>query len=457
MKNFKFIAFSALIIGIVCGSMAARAVPVEEKKQEEIGDRVTLNFRESSIQEVFDVLSRKDKVNIILGKGVTGLVSVNLYNITVKEAIYRVAESAGFAVEFRNGDYVILDHKEAGLEHPNGLLQLRTFKVQYSDPKQVAEILTKYVSRYGKVTPLNDRRMIVIEDTAEFVERASKLLLELDAQPKQILIEAKVLEVTLDDGELYGVDWSKVFGSANGTSGSFGTSGLASGNAVNGPRQAGFFFGLANKNLELFLEAQSTKNRVKTLSTPKLLAMENQEARVSIGDSTGFKVTTTINQVTTESIQFLESGVILRVTPSVDQQGRVLLKVHPEVSSASLNAGIPSKKSTEVTTELLSEDGQAVFIGGLIKKISRKDKAGVPILGDIPGIGRLFSTTTESVNNTETVIIITPRIIQDPKAASEFTEEKLGQIDHASDLIADHQQKLESSQIKDKLDTAAPL
>ena len=106
---------------------------------------------------------------------------------------------------------------------------------------------------------------------------------------------------------------------------------------------------------------------------------------------------------------------------------------------------------------MYKRQGQAVFIGGLIKKISRKDKAGVPILGDIPGIGRLFSTTTESVNNTETVIIITPRIIQDPKAASEFTEEKLGQIDHASDLIADHQQKLESSQIKDKLDTAAPL
>ena len=68
--------------------MAARAVPVEEKKQEEIGDRVTLNFRESSIQEVFDVLSRKDKVNIILGKGVTGLVSVNLYNITVLSLIH---------------------------------------------------------------------------------------------------------------------------------------------------------------------------------------------------------------------------------------------------------------------------------------------------------------------------------------------------------------------------------
>ena len=446
MKMFRLTIFIFWVFGLSISSQMASAA---ESSNEAMGEKITLNFHESSIQEVFDVLSRKDKVNIILGKGVTGVVSVNLYNITVKEAIYRVAESAGYAVEYRNGDYVILDHKEAGLEHPNGLLQLRTFKVQYSDPKQVADILTKYVSRYGKVTPLNDRKMIVIEDTPEFVERIAKLLLELDAQPKQILIEAKVLEVTLDDGEIYGVDWSHVFGSTT----TIGINNLASGSAVNGPRQAGFFFGLANKNLELFLEAQSTRNRVKTLSTPKLLAMENQEARVSIGDSTGYKVTTTINQVTTESIQFLESGVILRVTPSVDQQGKILLKVHPEVSSATLNSGIPSKKSTEVTTELLSEDGQAVFIGGLIKKISKKDKTGVPILGDIPGVGRLFSSTTESVNNTETVIIITPRIIQNAQAATDFTTEKSEQIDNTDAQILEHQIDLESNALKDKLET----
>jgi type II secretory pathway component GspD/PulD (secretin) len=434
--------------------MTSLTAEASSEKPEQIGELVSLNFRESSLQEVFDILSRKDKVNIILGKGVTGNVSVNLYNISVKEAIYRVAESAGYAVEFRNGDYVVLDRKDTGLDHFGGLTQLKTLKVQYSDPQQVADILGKYLSRYGKVTPLLARKMIVIEDTPEFVERATKLLIELDAQPKQILIEAKVLEVTLNDGELYGVDWSKVFGSSNSTTTTFGTNGLASGNAVNGPRQAGFFFGIANKNLELFLEAQATRNRVRTLSTPKLLAMENQESRVSIGDSTGFKVTTTINQVTTESIQFLESGVILRVTPSVDQLGRVLLKVHPEVSSASLNAGIPSKKSTEVTTELLSEDGQAIFIGGLIKKVSRKDKTGVPILGDIPGIGRLFSSTTESVNNTETVIIITPKIIQDARAITALTSEKSEQVDHAIAVIDEHQSDIESEKIKVKLDTS---
>lgn len=450
MKITKLATCGALIWFLVGITPLCHAQPAAPSKQEENGDRVTLNFRESSIQQVFDLLSRKDKVNIILGKGVTGLVSVNLYNVTVREAIFRVAEAAGFVAEFRNGAYIIVDRKEVGQEYPDGLMQLRTFKVQYSDPKQVAEILTKYLSRYGKVTALKERRMIVVEDTAEFVERAARLLLELDAQPKQVLIEARVLEVTLDDGEAYGVDWSQIFGSAGSTSGSFGTSGLAAGTVAGGPKQAGFFFSLANKNLELFLEAKSTRNRVRTLSTPKLLALENQEAKAVIGKSTGYKVTTTINQVTSESIQFLESGVILRVTPSVDQQGRVLLKVHPEVSSTTLNAGVPDKKSTEVTTELLCEDGQSVFIGGLMKKISGTEQTGVPVLGDIPFLGRLFSTTTETVNNTETVVIITPRIIQDPRAANSFSEEKVRQIDQVSRLIGEHQLKLDYSLSSEK-------
>lgn len=402
------------------------------------GNRVTLNFRDSSIQEVFDVLSRKDKVNIILGQGVAGQVSVNLYDITVQDAIYRVAEAAGLNVEQRrNGDYVIIKRSEVGLDHPDGLTQLRTFKVQYSDPKQVAEILAKYLSRYGKITPLIARRMIVIEDTPEFIARASKLLQELDVQPRQVLIEAKVLEITLSDGEAYGVDWSQIFGSAANGQGRFGTNGLATGSVAGGPKAAGFFFSLSNRNLNLFLEASATKNRVRTLATPKLLAMENQEAKAVIGNSTGYKVTTTINQVTTESIQFLESGVILRVTPSVDQQGRVLLKVHPEVSSTTFNAGIPDKKSTEVTTELLCEDGQSVFIGGLIKRVSSNVRAGIPVLGDIPGIGRLFSSNSESVANTETVVIITPRIVYDPRAAADFSDEQLLRIEQTSALMPD--------------------
>jgi type II secretory pathway component GspD/PulD (secretin) len=432
----KYTVYTAFILQLILGSAICLAEPANAVKPEET-ERVTLNFRKTPIQEVFDILSRKDQVNIILDKSVSGVVSVNLYDMSVRDAIYRVAEAAGYSVELRNGDYFILDRKDVGMDHPGGLMQLRTFKVQYSDPKQVAEILTKYLSRYGKITPLIDRRMIVIEDTPEFLDRATKLLQELDAEPKQVLIEAKILEITLDDGETYGVDWTRVFGSASGANGSFGTNGLASGSVAGGPVAAGFFYSLTNKNLQLFLEAKATKNRVRTLSTPKLLAMENQEAKAVIGNSTGYLVTTTINQVTTQSVEFLESGVILRVTPSVDQLGRVMLKVHPEVSSATLNAGIPDKKSTEVTTELLCEDGESVFIGGLIKKNSSNDIVGVPFLSSIPLIGHLFSKTTETVNNIETVIIITPRIIQNPRAADDIAVEKIKQIEQDPDLTLD--------------------
>lgn len=437
MKAFKLAVGCALVGWLLIAGSACLA--------QAGGERVTLNFRDSPIQEVFDALSRKDRTNIILGKGVTGEVSVNLYDVTVPEAIRRIAEAAGFAVEVRNGDYVIQDRKEAGTDYPGDFVQLRAFKVQYSDPAQVAEILSKYVSRYGKVTPLNSRRMIVIEDRPEFMARASRLLEEIDVQPRQVLIEARVLEITLEDGETFGVDWTRVFNNSTTTPGSFGISGLAQGSVTGGPKLPGFFFSLVNKNLDVFLEAKANKSRVRTLSSPKLLALENQEAKAVIGNSTGYKVTTTINQVTTESIQFLESGVILKVTPSVDQQGHVLLKVHPEVSSTTLNNGIPDKKSTEVTTEFLCEDGQPVFIGGLLKKESTNDKTGVPVLGDIPVLGRLFSTTTESVKHTETVVIITPKIVQNPSMAVALSEAGAEQVDRASSLIKDRQLKFDPS------------
>ena len=418
MNTSRLTFYAAALWFCFAASLPCLAAPEGAKGVFVGAEKVTLNFRDTSIQEVFEILSRKDKINIILGKGVTGEVSVNLYDISIPEAIHLVAEAAGYAVEFRNGEYTIVERNEAGKDHPGGLMRLQTFKVQYSDTQKVADILTKYLSRYGKLNTLNDRRMIIVEDTPEFVARIDKLLQQLDAQPKQILIEARVLEITLDESEKYGVDWTRIFGSDG--SGTVGTSGLAAGSFAGGPQQAGLFFSTTNSKLDLFLEAQATKNRVRNLSSPKLLALENQEATAVIGNRTGYKVTTTINQVTTESIQFLESGVILRVTPSVDQQGRIMLKVHPEVSSTTLNGEIPDKKSTEVTTELLCEDGQSVFIGGLIKHNTSKSKTGVPILGNIPVLGHLFSTTTDIVNDTETVVIIKATIVQDNHQTDDY-------------------------------------
>jgi type II secretory pathway component GspD/PulD (secretin) len=298
----------------------------------------------------------------------------------------------------------VLDRKEVGLDSASGATEVRSYKVQYSNPKQVAEILTKHLSRYGKITPLIERNLVLVEDLPEFQLRVQRLLAEIDLEPRQILIEARILEITLDHTETFGVDWSRVFGSNQNSS--VGTKGLAK------PGSTGLFFNLVNRNLEIYLSALSDKGRVQTLSTPRLLALENQEASAVIGDRVGYKVTTTINQVTSESVQFLDTGVILKVTPSVDQRGRVLMNIHPEVSSATMTAGVPSKKSTEVTTQLLCEDGQSIFIGGLIKHHVGTRRSGVPGLSSVPGVGRLFSSTEETGSVTETVVVITPRIVR---------------------------------------------
>ena len=150
------------------------------------------------------------------------------------------------------------------------------------------------------------------------------------------------------------------------------------------------------------------------MSTPKLLALENQEASVIIGDRRGYLVTTTINQVTSETVEFLESGVILRVTPYVDQDGNVRLDVHPEVSTGNVDAnGIPSQVTTEVTTQLVVPSGRTVFIGGLIKHTSSLGQEGVPGLRRVPGIRRLFSNEERTEVNTETIVLITPKIVED--------------------------------------------
>lgn len=441
---------------------AVRSSP--ELIQAEGDQRFSLNFRNVPIEEVFELLSRKDKVNIIVSKGVSGSVSVNLYKVTLKEAIQSVANAGGYWVDMRNGDYVILT-RDASFELPRTSKQIKTFKVQYSDTKQIADLLTTYVSRYGKITPLIGRKLLVVEDLPEFVERIERLLEQLDVQPRQIMIEARILEVTLDETEQFGIDWKRLFTSGNG-SGSIGTSGLANRGTRGTPdipavpatlttpatpavlgtpavAAQGFFFSFLNNRVDLYFSALATAGRVRTLSTPKLLALENQEAKVIIGDSTGYKVTTTINLVTTETIQFLESGVILKVIPSVDQRGRVLLKIQPEVSTASLLAGIPSKKSIQVTTELICDDGQSIFIGGLIKAKGSTERDGVPVLKDLPVLGKLFSSTLDSVGMAETVVIITPHIISQPSDLARESEEALRRTERAGGNVLDLQMDLE--------------
>ena len=373
--------------------------------------KITLTLRDTEISEIMEMLSRTARVNILLSEGISGKTSVNLYDVDVDEAIQSIAASTGHAVERRRGSYFIVQRNDAGKHATGGPTILRTFKVQYSNPDAIADILENHLSSYGTINTLPERRLVVVNDQPAFLDQITRLLKELDRKPKQILIQAQILEVGLKDTESFGLDWTKIVESGDRVL-EFGIQGLSN------PGSPGLFFDYVTSNVEIVLDALRTRERLQTLSTPKLLALEDQEAETIIGDRLGYNVTTTIDNVTTTSTEFLESGVILKVKPSVDEQNRVLLEIHPEVSTGSVSDdGIPNQTTTEVTTTMLVDSGKTVFIGGLIKRSTQKTREGVPVLGDIPIIGNLFSNRAINSVNTELVVLITPYIIDHHRLA----------------------------------------
>lgn len=393
---------------------------------------ITLSVRHADIAEVFEMLSLEGKANILMNSAVSGEVSVNLYDVSIDQAVRTVAAAGGYAVEVDNGTYYIISHDEVGKDIVGGATQVRSFRVQYSEPEVVAEILENHLSRYGKITALPERKLLIVEDLPDFLTRVDSIINELDRQPTQIMIEARILEISLDASDTYGVDWLKLFESQDGV-GRAGIQGFASTTAP------GLFFSLFNSNIEAVLNTLTTKGRVQTLSTPKLLALEHQEAEVVIGEEIGYRVTTTINQISTESVEFLETGVIMRVSSYIDRAGRIMMDIHPEVSTATVTLdGVPSKKSTEVTTQLLANDGETIFIGGLIRNTSSKRREGVPLVSDIPLLGKLFGSGEELLVKTETVVLITPRIVHPQRMAA---EEKAGEVERLFEELEIRSQK----------------
>ena len=148
--------------------------------------KISLTLNDIEISEAMEMLSIKERVNIVLAKDVQGTISVNLYNVTLRQAIISISNAAGYAVEYRNGSYFVLQREESGKYEQSGLTELRTFKVEYSDTTVVEQILSNYLSEYGSITNLAERKLLVVEDLPSFLSRIEKILAEIDLEPKQI-------------------------------------------------------------------------------------------------------------------------------------------------------------------------------------------------------------------------------------------------------------------------------
>jgi len=269
-----------------------------------------------------------------------------------------------------------------------------------------------------------DNSLLIVSNDAEY-DRILRVLERIDAVPNQVLLEAVIAEVSLRDDLRFGVRWFIGEGSEHGTFS----------NAEDGAISSvfpGFSYFLRAADIKLALNALSSVTNVRVLSAPSLMVLDNRTAKLQVGDQV--PVVTQSSQGTgapgapvINSIEMKDTGVILSVTPRVNDSGRVILDIEQEVSSVvkTTTSGInsPTIQQRKVKTSVAITDGEALALGGLIQERTEDGKSKVPVLGDIPLLGNAFRSKTNDMGRTELLIFIRPRVIRDLSEARRVTQE----------------------------------
>jgi general secretion pathway protein D len=282
----------------------------------------------------------------------------------------------------------------------------------------------------GPVTIMADQdnnAILVMASPADYrmIEAAIR---KLDIQPRQVLINAIISEVTLSDELDYGVGW---FLRESRFELGFNTP-LPGGAAAAGEGLALAIFN-SNDETRVFFDLLANKSDVKFISAPQVMVRDNQTATIRVGDQ--IPVTTRSSQSTTDpdapivtEVQFRDTGTLLTVTPRINAGGQVSLDISQEVSLPGTEPAVGGGGNVAIAQRTIDSsvtihDGQTVVLGGLIRDTRTTGKSGIPLLMDIPWLGKLFSSTTENVGRTELIVTINPVVVETQRDAELVTEE----------------------------------
>ncbi|MBU8909778.1 MAG: type IV pilus secretin PilQ [Desulfobacterales bacterium] len=409
------------------------------------GEKIKLDFYETDIKNVFRILRSVGKLNFAIDKDVEGKVTLTLENpvpwdqvldlvlkmnnLGMKKEgnVIRIATLEALKKEETLLQEAIVARKKS-LEQKKSLEPLVTeyLSINYSDADteikpHIEQILTK---DRGKISVEKRTNMIIVTDTQAKIDQAREIIYRLDQVTPQIMIEARIVEVTKEFSRELGIGLSL---SDSSTSGStlrsmdftmaLDESVLSAINtgSVNFSRIVGADF----LNLKAKIAASETKGDVKVVSSPSILIMDNEEAVIEQGVQWPYAL---LDNEGNTIVSFLDINLELKVTPHVSPDKRILLDIFVTKKEIdTITAGIPSLLNTSATTKLLVNNNDTIVIAGIIKTTERKDKYGTPILSDIPVLGRLFRTDTNYDRRNELLIFITPSIVQLDQKRNAFT------------------------------------
>lgn len=259
--------------------------------------------------------------------------------------------------------------------------------------------------------------VVLVYGTKSEYDKVEATLKRLDVAPTQVLIEASIIEVTLTDELKYGLQWAFNDPSRGGLTG-VGVLSTVAGAAI-GATPAGFSYTLRNSagDVRAVLNALAEKSLVKVISSPSLMVLDNHTASIAVGNQQPVKMgeTTGTGGNVTTNIQYKDTGVSLGVTPSVNAGNMVTMQLNQSVTDVGLVDAATGQRSflqRQLSSKVAVRSGESLVLGGLIRDNTSNGKSGLPGLQDLPLIGALFGANTTSVNRTELLVIITPRVVR---------------------------------------------
>lgn len=301
--------------------------------------------------------------------------------------------------------------------------ETKVFTINYAKADELAKTIGPMLTKdVGSIEFDARSNTLVVMDIPPKIEEIGTMIAALDKHDKEVFIEAKIVQITLGDNYQMGINWETLIPNVNNTRVTLQSNFSLPSTITSGLGTA--TIGTLNKdNYNLVLQALDTFGKSRTLSNPHLAVINNQEASILIGTTIPYTTSTTTTPssgptTSSESVNFIDTGVKLHVTPIIHADGYITMKIKPEISneeSTSFTAPdgslIPIVDTSEVQTTVSVKDGVTIIIGGLIKDQLINNKTKVPVLGDLPILGKAFKTENRNMQKTEIVIFLTPHII----------------------------------------------
>jgi type II secretory pathway component GspD/PulD (secretin) len=431
---------------------------------------VTLQAQGMDIVTLLELFSIKTQRNIVASEGVKGKVTVNLFDVPFDAALQAVLEVRGFASR-QEGDFILVYTKKelAELDAARRQMVSRVFSLEYLGAQDAEAFAKPLMSEKGTMTVRGTvprgmqpdfedigaddfalEAKLLVFDYVENVDRIAALIEKLDVAPKQVRVECMVVETAIDDASAYGLDIAAA-GSVDFGSVLDGPESIVD-SLIGGPdnfegadypdqSQSGtvrnfqappstspnFQVGILGNHVSAFLQILDQVSDSNVLARPSVTCLNRQRARVNVGERVAYLSTTVNDNVSVQTVEFLDVGIQLMFRPFITDDGMIRLELSPSVSDYKLQNltyngeeyQVPNEFKQEVKTNVRVRDGQTVVLGGLFRETIISNRRQTPYVSDIPVLGDALTGQDDIVKKSEILFLVTPTLMGDEKSSAE--------------------------------------